>query len=110
MALAGRPARTASLLPIDVERVLVLLEERTGVKLPRRLVGVSLADGVLHIRFTHPRAREATVEPLPLKTPVFLFRDEEAGEPTALEILDLDQLLEELQQPGRLQVPPPREG
>jgi len=111
MALASRPARTVSLLQIDVERILALLEEKTGVKLPRRLVGVSLADGVLHLRFAQPQAREATVEPLPLETPVFLFHDEETGEPTALEILDLDQLLEELRQPPRRrQTPPPREG
>jgi len=100
MALAGKAAaKTPTLLQVDVAEILALIEEKTGVKLPRRVIGVTLSDNVLHVRFAHPRAREAAVESLPLKTPVFLFHDEETGEPTALEVLDLDQLLEELHKP-----------
>jgi hypothetical protein len=36
------------------------------------------------------------VESLDLKTPVFLFRDCETGDVTALEVLDVDELLKEL--------------
>jgi len=51
---------------------------------------------VLHIRFDYSKTRETDVEPSPLKTPVFIFRNEESGEITALEILDVDELLREL--------------
>lgn len=37
------------------------------------------------------------MEPLPLKIPTFLFRDEETGEVTALEIMDIDEVLKELE-------------
>ena len=96
MAIASGAAEATSLLQLDIEKILALIEKKAGVKLPRRVIEISLSDSLLHIRFAHPETREAAVEPLPLRTPVFLFRDEETGEPTALEILDISQLLEEL--------------
>lgn len=36
------------------------------------------------------------MEPLPLKTPVFLFRDEKIGKITALEMANVEKLLKEL--------------
>ncbi len=59
-------------------------------------MSVSLSENVLHIRFTHPQTRETEVEPLPLKTPTFLFRDEKTGEVTAIEIINIDEALKEL--------------
>lgn len=89
----------STLLDIDIANILEALEEKTGVKLPRRVIDVSLVDGVLHIRFNYPKTRETDVEPFPLKTPTFLFKDEETGEITALETVDIDTLLTELGQP-----------
>ncbi|PNV78632.1 MAG: hypothetical protein C0200_00055 [Thermoproteota archaeon] len=86
----------STLLAINLASLLEALEERTRIKLPTTVIEVSLAEGVLHIRFSHPKTREADVEPLPLKTPAFIFRDEETGEITALEILDLGEALREL--------------
>jgi len=57
-------------------------------------VEASLVRNVLHVRY--PRSAEVEVEPLDLKTPVFLFRDCETGDVTALEVLDVDELLKEL--------------
>ena len=57
---------------------------------------------MLHLRTVYyildlPIQRLRThVEPLPLKTPVFLFRDEETGEITAIEVLDTDEALGKL--------------
>jgi len=86
----------STLLAINLASLIEALERSIGVKLPRKVIEVSLAEGVLHIRFNHPKTREVDVEPSPLKTPVFIFRDEGTGEITALEILDVDQLLREL--------------
>ena len=86
----------STLLAINLALLLEALERSVGVRLPRKVIEASLAEGVLHIRFSHPKTREVDVEPLPLKTPVFIFRDEETGEITALETLDIDQLLREL--------------
>lgn len=85
-----------SLLDIRLKEFLEALEKRAGIKLPRRVVSVSLAEGVLHVRFAYPKTMETDVEPLPLKTPAFLFRDEETGEITALEIIDIEEALAEL--------------
>lgn len=88
----------STLLAIDVKTLLEALERKVGVKLPRKVVEISLTEGVLHIRFEHPETVETDVEPLPTETPVYLFRDEKTGRVTALEILDVKQLLEELGQ------------
>jgi len=44
-----------SLLDISLRDFLEGVEKETGVKLPRRIVSVSLNRGVLYIRFTYPR-------------------------------------------------------
>ena len=75
-----------------LEKIPALIEKEAGIKLPRQALSISLTDRVLHTRFAHPHAREAEVEPPPLKTPIYLFRDEETRKPTTLEILDIDQL------------------
>lgn len=85
-----------SLLDISLEDLLKGIERRTGVKLSRKVIKVSLNNGVLHIRFAYPKKREANVEPLPLKTPAYLFKDEETGEITALEVLAVEEALSEL--------------
>jgi len=86
-----------TLLAVDLVRLLEALEKRIGVELPRKVVEVSLTGGVLHIRFEHPETLESDVEPLPTATPAYLFRDEKTGRITALEVLDVDELLAELE-------------
>jgi len=79
------------------------LEKRIGVELPRKVVEVSLTGGVLHVRFEHPETAESDVEPLPTATPAYLFRDEKTGRITALEVLDVDGLLAELEESAAAQ-------
>ena len=99
MALTSKPTGRPQVYPIpSIKELLTLIEAKTGKKLPQRIASIALAGNTLHIRFRKPRTREADVEPLPLTTPTFLFHDEETGEPTSLEILDIDTLLQELQQ------------
>jgi len=43
----------------------------------------------------HPKGRETNVEALSLKTPIYLFRDEE-GQLTAIKILDIEEVMAEL--------------
>jgi len=69
-----------TLLAINLVRLLEALETKVGVKLPRKVVEVSLTGGVLHVRFEHLETSESDVEPLPTSTPAFLFRDEKTGE------------------------------
>ena len=85
-----------SLLDINLKKLIKMLEEKTGEKLPQKVVSISLSENILHIRFTHPQTRETDVEPLPLKTPTFLFKDEKTGEITAIEIINIDEALKEL--------------
>jgi len=85
-----------TLLDINLRKLLKKLEEKTGEKLPRKIISISLTENTLHIRFTYPKNRETDVQPLPLKTPTLLFRDQETGETTALEIIDVEETLKEL--------------
>ena len=85
-----------SLLDINLKKLIETLEEKIGEKLPKKVVSISLSENTLHIRFTHPKTIETDVEPLPLKTPIFLFRDEKTKEITALEIINIDEALREL--------------
>lgn len=85
-----------SLLDLNVKLLLKGLESIYGVKLPERVIEASLVRNVLHVRFSYPKGVEVEVEPLQLKTPVFLFRDCETGGVTAIEVLDVDELLKEL--------------
>jgi len=52
----------------------------------------------LYVRSSYPNKPETYVEPLPLKTPAFLFREEESGEITAIEIIDMQETLKELEE------------
>jgi hypothetical protein len=85
-----------TLLDLNVKSLLKGLESIYGVKLPEEVIEVSLVRNVLHVRFSYPKGAELEVEPLQLKTPVFLFRDCETGDVTAIEVLDVDALLKEL--------------
>jgi len=84
-----------SSLDISSDELLKIIERKTGIKHPRKIISVSINDGVLYIRFGYPKTMETNVESLPFKTPVLLFRDEETNEITALEILDINELLNE---------------
>ncbi|RLG16932.1 hypothetical protein DRN63_03600 [Nanoarchaeota archaeon] len=86
-----------SLLDISLKDLLGGIEKEMGIELPKRIVSVSLNQGVLHIRFTYPRTGESDAEPLLLKILTFLFRDAELGEVTALEIMDIDEALKKLE-------------
>jgi len=80
-----------SLLDIDLKKLIKILEEKIGEKLPQNVVSISLSENTLHIRFTHSQTRETDVEPLPITTPTFLFRDEKTREITAIEIINIDE-------------------
>ena len=83
-----------SLLDIDLKELLRLIEERTGVKLPRDVIETYLdtEHDLLFIRFREPRGVEVG-EPLPLNMPVMLFTEEDTDEVTALEVIGISKLL-----------------
>jgi len=66
-----------TLLAINLMKLLEALEKRIGAELPRKVVEVLLAGGVLHIRFKYPETTESDVEPLPTAVPAYLFRGED---------------------------------
>jgi hypothetical protein len=80
----------------EIRALLSAIEKSTGVRLPGNFTDISLADGVLHIRFAKPKGAEVNVEDLPIKTPTFIFRDA-TGKVTALEYIDYEELLKELE-------------
>jgi hypothetical protein len=80
----------------EIRALLSAVEKSTGVRLPGSFIDISLADGVLHVRFAKPEGAEVNVEDLPLKTPTFIFRDA-TEKITALECIDYEGLLEELE-------------
>jgi hypothetical protein len=86
-----------SLLEGRIKELLRLIEERTGVKLPRDIIMtyLDIAHDLLFIRFREPRGVEVG-EPLPFKTFVTLFTEEDTGEVTALEVIGVRRLLSEL--------------
>ena len=81
-----------SLLDVDMRRVLEVVEELGGVSLPRRVIEASLLpdEGVLHVRFEEPRGAELGEPIHPL---IHIFRDAETGRITAIEIIDLDEVV-----------------
>ena len=83
-------------MDIDLRFILEGIMRKSGVKLPGRVIEASLIRGVLHVRFAYPRGLETDVEPLPLRTPTFLFRDERTGKITAIETVNVEELLKEL--------------
>jgi len=89
--------RINSLLDIDLRILIEAIEKKTGVKLPRKVIEAYLDDehDLLFIRFKEPKKVEVG-EPLPTEAITTLFTDEETKEVTALEIIDLSELLREL--------------
>jgi hypothetical protein len=69
--------------------VIEKVERLTGIRLPRRIIEVSLVPGenVLHIRFEEPEEGE------PIHPLVHLYRDRRTGRITAVEVIGLDELL-----------------
>jgi RNase adaptor protein for sRNA GlmZ degradation len=86
-----------SLLEIDLEKLLSNIEEKFGMKLPRRVIEVYLdaKHEMLFIRFKETNKTEVG-EPLQTKAIVTLFTEEETNEITALEIIGISELLKEL--------------
>ncbi|NAZ12858.1 MAG: hypothetical protein GU359_01730 [Desulfurococcales archaeon] len=86
-----------SLLQIDLRVLIDSLERKTGVKLPRKVIEVYLDDerDLLFIRFKEPKKVEVG-EPLSTEAVATLFTDEDTKEVTALEIIEVSELLKEL--------------
>jgi len=85
---------------LSLRMLLERLEEVHGVKLPESIVDahVDWEQDLLFVRFKKPSGPEVG-EPLPTRTPVILFTDEQTGEVTALEVIGLSELLKELERP-----------
>jgi len=84
-----------TLLNLDLRKLLQHVERLCSVKLPRRVIGVALVeDSMLYVKFGEPRGSEVGEPVHPL---IHVFKDSESGEITALEIIDLDTLLSELE-------------
>ena len=89
--------RTSS-LKINLKQLLKSIEKKTGIKPSRKIIGITLNKEVLHIRFNYPQTEETNVNPLPLKTPTFLFKEQKTNQITALEIININQALTELKE------------
>jgi hypothetical protein len=89
--------RISSLLDIDLRILIEAIEKKTSVELPRKVIEAYLDDehDLLFIRFKEPKKIEVG-EPLPTEAITTLFTDEDTNEVTALEIIDLSELLREL--------------
>jgi len=89
--------RISSLLDIDLRILIEAIEKKTGVKLPRKVIEAYLDDehDLLFIRFKESEKVEVG-EPLSTEAITTLFTDEDTNEVTALEIIDLTELLREL--------------
>jgi hypothetical protein len=86
-----------SLLEIDLEKLLLSIESRCGIKLPRRVIETYLDvdHDILFIRFKETSNTEVG-EPLEIKAIATLFTEEKTNEITALEIIGISELLKEL--------------
>jgi uncharacterized protein YuzE len=82
---------------LDLGKLIDSLERRCGIKLPREVTKVYLDrdHDLLFIRFSEPDEQEVG-EPLSTRTLVTLFTEEKTGKVTALEIIGISDLLEEL--------------
>jgi hypothetical protein len=85
-----------SLLEIDFEKLLLSIESKCSIKLPRRVIETYLdvEHDMLFIRFKEPSNTEVG-EPLKMKAIATLFTEEETNEITALEIIGISELLKE---------------
>ena len=81
-----------SLLEIDLCRVLRVVSDLCKIKLPSKVIELSLApsSGILHIRFKEPKKAELGE---PLHPLIHIFRNEEIEEITALEIINIEKLI-----------------
>jgi len=87
----------ASLLDLDLKKIIDGIESRCGIKLPREVIEVYFdrEQDLLFIRFREPKSIEVG-EPLSTKAVVTIFTDEESGEVTAIEVISLEDLMNEL--------------
>lgn len=87
----------ASLLDLDLKKIIDGIESRCGIKLPREVIEVYLdrEQDLLFIRFREPKSIEVG-EPLSTKAVVTIFTDEGSGEVTAIEVIGLEDLMNEL--------------
>lgn len=83
---------TSSLLDLDIHLLLRKAEDLAGTKLPREVVEVTLEPqlNILCVRFR--RASDGELGE-PVHSKVHLFRDAATDEVTAVELLEIDQLL-----------------
>jgi hypothetical protein len=81
----------------DLKRLIDSLERKCGITLPREVTEVYLDrdHNLLFIRFSKSDEQEVG-EPLCTRTLVTLFTEEKTGKVTALEIIGISDLLEEL--------------
>ncbi|RSN76917.1 MAG: hypothetical protein DSO07_03865 [Thermoproteota archaeon] len=86
-----------TLLELDLKRLIDSLERKCGITLPREVTEVYLDrdHNLLFIRFSEPDEQEVG-EPLCTRTLVTLFTEEKTGKITALEMIGISDLLEEL--------------
>ncbi len=85
---------TSSLLDLDIQRLLRKAEGLTGTKLPKDVVEVTLEPrlNMLCIRFKKPTDGELGA---PAHPQIHIFKEERTDEITALEFLEIDELLKE---------------
>ena len=83
---------TSSLLELDIPRLLRRAESLAGTKLPREVVEVTLEPqlDILCIRFKKPKEGELGE---PVHPQIHLFRDRQTDEITAVELLEMDELM-----------------
>jgi hypothetical protein len=87
----------ASLLDLDLKKIIDGIESRCGIKLPREVIEVYFDRGQdsLFIMFREPKSIEVG-EPLSTKAVVTIFTDGEWREATAIEVISLEDLAKEL--------------
>jgi len=85
---------TSSLLKLDIDGLLGKVERLTGTKLPREVVEVTLEPSLntLCVRFKKPVGGELGE---PAHPQIHLFKDRGTDEITAVELVDMDELLKE---------------
>ena len=85
---------TSSLLKLDIDGLLGKVERLTGTKLPREVVEVTFEPSLntLCVRFKKPVSGELGE---PRHPQIHLFKDKSTDEITAVELVDMDELLKE---------------
>jgi len=85
---------TSSLLKLDIDRLLKKVERLTGTRLPREVVEVTLEPSLntLCVRFKKPAGGELGE---PAHPQIHLFKDKSTDDITAVELVDMDELLKE---------------